>query len=83
MNFSNPTNYSASIPYADVKIAVNDTFIGHATIKDVSVVQGENSNVPVMAFWEPLKQGGKEGKAVGAELLSQYISGGYPPHRPS
>ena len=76
-NFTNPTKYSASVSYFDIKLSANDTLIGHATVKDVNVVEGENFNMPVTVYWQPLEEGGEEGRAVGSELLSQYISGVY------
>lgn len=75
VNFTNPTKYSAHVPYFDIKISVNDTFIGHATVEDAYVKEGRNTNLHVTVYWQPLQEGGEEGRAKGAELLSQYISG--------
>lgn len=75
INFTNPTPYSATIPYADVKILVNGTELGHATIRDAVVRPGLNVRIPVMATWDPSAVAGRNGSAVGRELLSQYISG--------
>ena len=74
-NFTNPTKYAASIPYADVNILVNKTIVGHATIKDAEVEPGKNLNIPIEAVWDPSTGGGSNGTAIGRELLSQYISG--------
>jgi len=75
VNFTNPTEYFATVPYIDINILVNGTLLGHATAKSVAVAPGENVNLPVTAIWDPSAMGGEKGRAVGVELLSQYISG--------
>jgi hypothetical protein len=72
LDATNPTNYSVTIPYADVHVLVNGTMLGHATVKDLAVVPGVNGNLSATAEWQPV---GKQGIKVGRELLSQYISG--------
>ena len=73
--FTNPTPYSAIIPYIDINILVNDTIMGHATARNFKVGPGNNSDIVVQAVWDPLASGGADGVAIGRELLSQYISG--------
>lgn len=75
VNLTNPTNYSATVPYVDINILNNNTLLGHATIKDLYIGPGNNTNIPVVAHWDPATLGGKPGAAVGREFLSQYISG--------
>lgn len=75
VNFTNPTEYTATVPYVDIHIGVNGTLLGHATAENVKVVPGENVGLPVTAVWFPAEYGGEEGPVVGKELLSQYISG--------
>lgn len=75
VNFTNPTDYSATVPYVDVHILINGTVLGHATIKDVTVVPGLNEGAIGQVTWEPLTAGGREGRAIGREFLSQFISG--------
>ncbi|KAK4895167.1 hypothetical protein LTR27_006776 [Elasticomyces elasticus] len=75
VNITNPTNYSASVPFMDIHILANDTVIGHATAKGIEIVPGRNDNMYVEAVWDPSTLGGQEGKKVGREFLSQYISG--------
>ncbi|KAK5737386.1 hypothetical protein LTR17_006805 [Elasticomyces elasticus] len=75
VNISNPTNYSASVPFMDIHILANETVIGHATAKGIEIVPGKNDNLYVEAVWDPSTLGGEEGKKVGREFLSQYISG--------
>lgn len=80
VNVTNPTEYAATVPYIDINISVNDTIVGHATARDVSVVPGPNHNLAIVAIWSPFSQSGKEGTHVGRQLLSQYISGLPPWH---
>ncbi|KAK3627272.1 hypothetical protein LTR56_013744 [Elasticomyces elasticus] len=75
VNISNPTNYSASVPFMDIHILANETVIGHATAKGIEIVPGRNDNLYVEAVWDPSTLGGEQGKRVGREFLSQYISG--------
>ncbi|KAF2709322.1 hypothetical protein K504DRAFT_378786 [Pleomassaria siparia CBS 279.74] len=74
VNVTNPTNYSATVPYFNINILVNDTVLGQATAKDILVHPGNNTNIRVTAVWDPFTNSGAEGKAVGKELLSQYVS---------
>ncbi|KAL8724781.1 MAG: hypothetical protein Q9166_007759 [cf. Caloplaca sp. 2 TL-2023] len=75
VNVTNPTEYSATVPFIDINISVNDTILGHATARDVSVVPGPNHDLAVVAVWDPSSHSGKKGAHIGSELLSQYISG--------
>ena len=72
VNVTNPTNYSATVPYVNINLLSNDTLLGHAIARDVHVTPGRNDDILVKATWEPLDPAGLE---VGRELLSQYISG--------
>ena len=72
VNITNPTPYSANVPYVDIKILNNDTVLGNATARNVSVVPGNNSDIVVEALWKP---DGEGAMTVGRNLLSQYISG--------
>lgn len=74
VNLTNPTNYSATVPYFNINILVNGTHLGQATAKDIEVHPGNNTNILITAVWDPYTYGGADGKAVGAELLSQYVS---------
>lgn len=67
-NVTNPTEYSAHVPHANVSILVNDTRIGYAWLPSpVDVVPGPNSDLTVRASFET--------GPVGREFLSQFISG--------
>jgi hypothetical protein len=72
VDINNPSNYSAVIPYVNVHILVNDTLLGEATVRNLTVVPGLNSNLSAAAEWAPI---GKHGRHVGRELISQFISG--------
>ncbi|KAK5127373.1 hypothetical protein LTR85_006712 [Meristemomyces frigidus] len=75
VNITNPTDYSASVPYIDIHILNNGSVLGHATARNLQLGPGENNNLHVTAVWDPLTMGGVNGSKVGRELLSQYISG--------
>lgn len=75
INITNPTEYSATVPYVNIKMFSNGTELGHGTARNVSVVPGPNHNLLVEALWDPLTPNGQKGIAQGKELLSQYISG--------
>lgn len=75
VNFTNPTEYSATIPYFEVLISKNSFSLGTATAKSLAVKPGINTNVHVTASWDPRSLGGEEAYQRGVKLLSQYISG--------
>jgi hypothetical protein len=75
MNFTNPTEYTAQIPYINIHLLNNGSIIGQGTVIDLNVTKGNNTNVTVNAVWDPFTLGGKKAEAIGRELLSQYISG--------
>ena len=72
VNITNPTNYSATVPYVNIKLLSNGTELGHAYAVNVVVKPGVNHNILVESLWDPP---GEAGAAQGRELLSQYISG--------
>lgn len=69
INLTNPTEYSAAVPYIDVYLLANDTIIGNATATNVNFETGFNRDLSVTALWNP------QDREVGRELLSKYISG--------
>ncbi|KAL5120549.1 hypothetical protein ACEQ8H_001568 [Pleosporales sp. CAS-2024a] len=75
VNVTNPTKYSATIPYFSINILVNGTVLGQALIHDMHVKPGNNTNLITTALWDPYTNSGEHGRAVGSEMLSQYISG--------
>ena len=72
INITNPTEYSAIVPYVNIQMLNNGSILGHATAENIAVVPGSNSGILVKALWNP---DGKKGSVVGRELLSQYVSG--------
>ncbi|KAI1630205.1 hypothetical protein EDD37DRAFT_86198 [Exophiala viscosa] len=66
VNMTNPTDYSASIPFSNVSTWVNGTRVGWAWISDMNIVPGPNE-ILARASWEV--------GSIGREWLSQFISG--------
>lgn len=75
INATNPTDYSASIPYIDVHILKNGSLLGHATARNLEISTGRNGNLEAVAHYDPVSLSGPSGREIGRELLSQYISG--------
>ncbi len=75
INITNPTDYSANVPFVNINLLSNGTLLGYATAKNITVVPGLNDDILVEALWDPLTPSGKAGVDQGRELLSQYISG--------
>jgi hypothetical protein len=82
IDFTNPTNYTARVPYMNINFLKNQTVLGHGLIENISIMPGRNKNVTVSALWEPAIASGEAGAAVGRELLSQYLSGMLPRNLP-
>jgi hypothetical protein len=75
IDFTNPTEYTAQVPYINIHLLNNGSIIGQGTVTDLNVTRGNNTNVTVNTVWDPHTLGGKKAEAIGRELLSQYISG--------
>lgn len=75
VNFTNPTEYSANIPFVDTLLLYNGTAVAHLTARDLSVVPGVNAGVHIEALWDPLGCSGETGVTAGRDLISRYISG--------
>ena len=75
VNITNPTEYSADVPYINIHILNNDTVLGHATARDIAIRPGNNTDIVVEAIWNPSEASGEKGSQIGRALLSQYISG--------
>jgi len=69
IDIENPTDYTAFIPYANVHVYSNGSYIGNVTVTDLDVVHGVNSNLTASATWAPKES------LDGRELLSQWLSG--------
>lgn len=74
VNITNPTPYSASIPYVTAYLTCNGSIIGEVAADDLEVTTGNNTNLIVRAKWNP-SQGGPDAKLIARDLISQYISG--------
>ncbi|KAK3371778.1 hypothetical protein B0T24DRAFT_530298 [Lasiosphaeria ovina] len=74
VNVTNPSPYSAHIPWLSIHVLSNGTTVGEAIAKNLDVKTGNNTNLVVSAIWNP-SMGGKHGVKQGRDLLSQYISG--------
>lgn len=75
VNFTNPTVYTAQVPYVNINILNNGSIVGRASAKNVVVANGNNTGIAVEVVWDPSGLGGKKGAAIARELLSQYVSG--------
>ncbi|OTB05416.1 hypothetical protein M426DRAFT_56928 [Hypoxylon sp. CI-4A] len=74
INITNPTPYTAYVPYANVHVLNNGSVLGSATIENVDITKGPNTNMLVTAKWNP-PMGGDHGRKIGRDLISQYLSG--------
>ena len=72
VNITNPTEYSATVPYVNIQMLNNGSILGHATAREVQVVPGANTDILVKALWDPENETALD---IGRELLSQYVSG--------
>ncbi|KAG5808314.1 hypothetical protein H9Q74_005834 [Fusarium xylarioides] len=75
VNLTNPTPYAAVVPYLSVHILHDGELLGEAISRNVTFDLGKNTNLPVLATWDPLRFGGKKAQAIGRKLLSDYVSG--------
>ncbi|PHH93194.1 hypothetical protein CDD83_10743 [Cordyceps sp. RAO-2017] len=75
VNLTNPTAYTAVIPFLSVHVMKQGYVIGEAVVRDLDLGLGRNSNISVSATWDPLALGHEYGRRVGRRLLSDYLSG--------
>lgn len=75
MNFTNPTNYSATIPFMDVLMLYNRTALAHIVARNITIIPGNNTKVPIDFLWSPLDISGVDGKEAGRALISSVASG--------
>ncbi|KAK8077535.1 hypothetical protein PG996_003705 [Apiospora saccharicola] len=74
VNVTNPTPYTASVPYINIHVLHNDTVLADSTVENLEIVKGDNTNILVTATWNPSRSG-KSGHQIGRDLISQYLSG--------
>lgn len=75
VNMTNPTPYTAQIPYLSIHILHNGLVLGEGVVKNVDLQLGNNTNIMVHATWDPVSFGGDKAHQIGRKLLSQYVSG--------
>lgn len=74
VNITNPTPYTAYIPFISIHIENNGSTLGEAHAVKLDIKQGENTNLLVFAKWQPT-MGGKKAVERGRDVLSEYLSG--------
>ncbi|KAI0517234.1 hypothetical protein F5B22DRAFT_635875 [Xylaria bambusicola] len=74
VNVTNPSVYTAYIPFINVHLVANGTVLGDGTIRNAHIQSGMNTNIVVTATWSPAKDG-PHSRGVGRDLVSQYLSG--------
>jgi hypothetical protein len=74
VNITNPTPYSAHIPFISIHVESNGTTIGEAFAENLDIKPGNNTELSVSATWNP-SMGGDKGLRRGRDLLSEYLSG--------
>lgn len=74
VNITNPTPYSARVPWISIHVLCNGSLVGEARAENLDIKTGNNTNLVVSATWNPTL-GGDDGVTKGRNLLSQYLSG--------
>lgn len=74
LSITNPTLWGFMVPYMNVNITHENMVLGNASFTDLHIIPGNNS-IDVKVVWDPRAHGGDEAEAIGARLLSEYISG--------
>ncbi|TQV91477.1 pre-rRNA processing protein [Cordyceps javanica] len=75
VNFTNPTPYSASIPYINLHVISEGNILADVTMQDLLVGQGNVTDVTVSASWDPKGFGGDASREAGRRLISKFLSG--------
>lgn len=75
VNITNPTPYSADVPFVNINVLYNDTVVANISMTDVHIHPRRNSKLPFTARWDPRGLSGREGAEKGRDLLSKHISG--------
>lgn len=88
VNFTNPTPYTATIPWFNAHIYSNGSIIGEVVAKDATLQLGNNTGTVIHATWDPVRFGGEKAHQISRKLLSDYLSGknttlGFKTHRGS
>lgn len=75
VNFTNPTPYTASVPYISAHLYKDGHMIGEVIARDVALELGNNTNMIARATWDPFTFGGQDSQEASRRLLSDYVSG--------
>ncbi|KAF9887854.1 hypothetical protein FE257_009514 [Aspergillus nanangensis] len=75
VNVTNPSPYSASVPFFDFRVMYNGTRVAHVTARDISITPGVNTGLHIDLKWSPFDLDGPAGVSAGREMLSHYVSG--------
>lgn len=76
VNVTNPTTYTADVPYLSLHALTNGSILANASVQNIKVGLGNNTALRAMATWNPHGLGGGEyALRAGVEFMSQFISG--------
>ena len=75
VDITNPTPYIASVPFVSVHIVEHGLVVGEAIARNVEFTLGKNKGLKISAIWDPTSYGGEEARAIGRQVLSEYVSG--------
>lgn len=74
VNITNPTPYTAHIPYVNAHLLCNGSVLGEITAEDLDITTGNNTYLIVRVKWNP-SIGGAGASTIARDFISQYISG--------
>lgn len=74
VNITNPTPYTAHIPYVNAHILCNGSVLGEIMAEDLDITTGNNTHLIIRAKWNPAI-GGAGASATARDFISQYLSG--------
>lgn len=75
VNFTNPTLYTADIPYVSVHLVSNGHVLATATVEGLQMHRGNITNANARVLWDPVGLGGPRAQAEANLLISNYLSG--------
>lgn len=75
VNVTNPTPYTADIPYASVHLVSGDHVLGAVSVEGLQMQRGNITNISTSMLWDPIGHGGPGAQNEAKLLLSKYLSG--------
>lgn len=75
VNITNPTQYTAIVPYINIHVLHEGEILGEAIARNIDFGLGNNTNILVRSTWDPVRFGGERAHKIGRKLLSDYVSG--------